>query len=30
MECCDMKQYHKLVRDQIPEIIKADGKYLYL
>ena len=26
MECCDMKQYHKLVRDQIPEIIKADGK----
>ena len=21
-----MKQYHKLVRDQIPEIIKADGK----
>ena len=26
MECCDMKQYRKLVRDQIPEIIKADGK----
>lgn len=26
MECCDMKQYHRLVRDQIPEIIKADGK----
>lgn len=21
-----MKQYHKLVRDQIPEIIEADGK----